>query len=100
MRSKGMSATARTDVTLTSSGMSATARTDVTLVIAPKDWYSLAVEQLRAVLQSPPVAAILYLVSPPHPPELDEELAVACKACHANLRVLRHDMLVNPYAMR
>ena len=36
---------------------------DVTIVIAPKDWYSLAVEQLRAVLQTTAVQVheLIYL---------------------------------------
>lgn len=75
-------------------------RSDVTIVIAPKDWYSQAVDQLRCVLQSSSVSSIIYLVSPPHPPALEEELAQACRV-HPHLRVLRmEEALVNPYAMR
>jgi len=70
-----------------------------TVVVAPKEWYSWAVEQLWAVLETSPCAELIYLLSPPFPAELADALAAA-QARHPHLRVLRLGLLENPYAMR
>ena len=71
----------------------------VTLIIAPKDWYAHAEEQLTTSLEHSDVAEVLYLLSPPVPETLTAALDAACRA-HSHLRVLRMGELENPYAMR
>ena len=72
----------------------------VTLVIVPKEWHFHAVAHLRAILDGPRVAAILYMVSEPLPAELAATLELAASENVGYLSILHMAPFDNPYALR